>query len=117
VAHSSDSNLIHQNPWSRTRLNPDLQTSADIRTSATPGAVAFAGGLYVLYKGPGTDSRIFVAQPTGGNILEGGAWHAAPLGTKEDRTIKTSAAPGVAVFNNTLYMLFKGADNDTNVHP
>ncbi len=110
VAHSSDSNLANQNAWSVTRMNPAIQTSA------TPGAVAFAGSLYVLYKGPGTDSRIFVAQPAGGNILDGGSWHAEPLGIKADRTIKTSTAPGVAVFDNTLYMLFRGADSDTNVY-
>gem|GEM_PF-1316729 len=110
VAHSSDSNLANQNAWSTTGMSPAIQTGA------TPAAVAFAGGLYVLYKGPGTDSRIFVAQPAGGNILEGGAWHAEPMGTKEDRTIQTSAAPGVAVFNNTLYLLFKGAGSDNNVY-
>ncbi len=108
VAHSSDSNLADQSAWSQTRMSPAIQTST------TPGAVAFAGGLYVFYKGPGTDSRIFVAQPVGGNILDGGSWHADPM--KEDHTIKTSAAPGVAVFNNTLYMLFKGAGSDTNVY-
>ena len=108
VAHSSDSNLTNQNAWSRTRMSPAIQTGA------TPAAVAFAGGLYVLYKGAGTDSRIFVAQPAGGNILDGGSWHGDPM--KEDHTIKTSAAPGAAVFNNTLYMLFKGAGSDTNVY-
>jgi len=108
VAHSSDGDLTVENAWSWTRMNPAIQTSA------TPGAVAFAGGLYVFYKGPGTDSRIFVAQPAGGNILEGGAWHAEPMGARGDRTftIQTSAAPGLAVFDNKLYMFFKKADSD-----
>jgi hypothetical protein len=106
LAHSLDSDFYNQSAWSLTRMNPAIQTSA------TPGAVTFAGGLYVLYKGPGTDSRIFVAQPTGGNILEGGAWHAEPMGTKGDRTPRTSTAPAVAVFNDNLYMFYKGVDSN-----
>lgn len=85
-----------------------------IQTSTTPGAVSFAGGLYVFYKSPGIDSRIFLAQPEGGNILEGGAWTGETL--KGDRALTTSASPGVAVFDNTLYMLFKGAEGDTSVY-
>jgi acyl dehydratase len=108
VAHSSDSDLGNTKAWSRTRMSPAIQTSA------TPGAVFFAGGLYVFYKGAGTDSRIFVAQPAGGNIQDGGSWHAEPM--KEDRTIKTSAAPAVAVFNNIPYLFFKGAGSDNNVY-
>jgi hypothetical protein len=108
VAHSSDTDLSNQSAWSTTFTNSAIQTGA------TPGAVAFAGGLYVLYKGPGTDSRIFVAQPAGGNILEGEAWHTEPM--EEDPTIQTNAAPGAAVFNNTLYMFFKGAGSDTSVY-
>jgi hypothetical protein len=108
VAHSSDSDLADQDAWSTTRMSPGIQTGA------TPAAVSFAGGLYVLYKGPGSDSRIYVAHPEGGNIQEGGSWHGEPL--KTDRTIKTGAAPGVAVFKNTLYMFFKGADGDDSVY-
>jgi hypothetical protein len=109
VAHTTDSISSQGAAWSRTRMSP-----AAIQTGATPAAVAFAGGLYVFYKGAGTDSRIFVAQPSGGNILDGASWHAEPM--KEDRTIKTSTAPAVAVLDNTLYMFFKGAGSDNNIY-
>ena len=107
VAHSSDSDLANKDAWSVTRMSPSIQTNL------TPAVVTFAGGLYAFYKGAGTDSRIFVAQPAGGNIQDGGSWHAEPM--KEDRTIKTNAAPGGAVFNNTPYMFFTGT-GDTNVY-
>ncbi|MFP5284714.1 MAG: hypothetical protein ACLGI9_03150, partial [Thermoanaerobaculia bacterium] len=105
VAHSPNSDLSIGNDWSGTRMNPD------ITTSATPAAVSFAGGLYVLYKG-GADSRIYVAKPTGGNILDGGSWNAQPM----NPAINTSTTPGAAVLDNTLYMLYKGVEGDSQVY-
>jgi hypothetical protein len=106
VANSPDSNLSNGGAWRLTRMNPA------INTSATPGAVSFAGGLYVFYKGSGDDSRIYLAQPEGGNILAGGFWNAQPL----NPAINTSTAPEAAVFNNTLYMFYKGAGGDANIY-
>ncbi|HEX6097345.1 MAG TPA: hypothetical protein VF432_13535 [Thermoanaerobaculia bacterium] len=105
VAHSLDGNLSNGSAWNL------IRTNAAINTSDTPGTVSFAGRVYVLYKGAGSDSRIYVAQ-SGGNILDGNAWSANPLNS----AINTSTAPGVAILNGTPYMLYKGAGADTNVY-
>lgn len=88
------------------------RTNLAINTSATPAAFSFKGNLYVLYKGSGTDSRIYIAKSAGGNILSGGSWNAEPL----NPAINTSTAPGVTVFNNTPYMLYKGSGGDANIY-
>ncbi|HEX6099919.1 MAG TPA: hypothetical protein VF432_26635 [Thermoanaerobaculia bacterium] len=106
VAHSQDSNLSNGSAWNLVRMN------GAVNTSDTPGTVSFAGGVYVLYKGSGNDPRIYVAHPGGGNILDGGAWNANPL----NPAINTSTAPGIAVLQDTPYMLYKGAGADTNVY-
>jgi hypothetical protein len=106
VAHSSDSDLSNGDAWSLIRVN------TAINTSDAPAAVFFGGVLHFFYKGSGNDARIYVAQPVNGDILEGGAWNANPL----NAAINTSTAPGVAIFNNTLYLFYKGAGGDTNIY-
>ncbi|HEX4964274.1 MAG TPA: sialidase family protein, partial [Thermoanaerobaculia bacterium] len=106
LAHSPDSNLANGSAWGATPLNPG------INTSDAPAAVSFNGSLYFLYKGSGGDSRIYVAQPPSGDILDGAAWSANPL----NPGINTSTAPAVAAFNGTLYMLYKGVPGDSNVY-
>jgi hypothetical protein len=106
VAHSPDSNLANGDAWTFTHM------SSAINSSDAPGAVSFQAGIYVLYKGPGSDSRIYIAKAAGGNILAGDSWQAQPL----NPAINTSTAPGVAVFGNSLYMLYKGAGLDSGVY-
>ena len=107
VAYTPDSNLSIGGAWRLIRLN------GAINTSDTPGTVSFGGRLYVLYKGSGSDSRIFVAQPRSvKDLLNGKAWSTNPL----NGAINTGSAPGIAVLNDTPYMLYKGAGIDTNVY-
>jgi hypothetical protein len=106
VAYSSDSNLSNGGAWSAVRMN------AGINTSDTPAAFSFAGRVYVLHKGLGTDPRIFVAQYGGGSILDGNAWSTSPM----DTAINTSTAPAVAILNGTPYMFYKGAGADTSIY-
>jgi hypothetical protein len=111
VAHAPDSNLANGGAWRQTRM------SSAINTSDTPGVVYFAGGLHVLYKGSGDDSRIYIAQPAGGNILDGTSWSAQPL----NPMINTSKAPAVVVLDEPwslpeLYMLYKGSGGDANIY-
>lgn len=106
IGRSTANTVGDGSSWSANRLNPA------INTSAAPAVATLNQQLYMLYKGSGGDTNIYIASSTGGDIFDGSTWSA----TRLNPAINTSVAPGIVVFNGTLYMFYKGSGNDTNIY-
>lgn len=106
VAKPEGGNILAGEFWNAQPLNPA------INTSTSPGAAVHNNTLYMLYKGAGTDSGVYIAKSSNGNVSDGNSWSASRL----NPAINTSAAPAVTAFNGILYMLYKGPGGDANIY-
>lgn len=82
--------------------------SLDVQSNYNPGVALFLGRLYYIYKGKSSNtlySMSFDGQTWFGNL----AIKDQPGGISPDSNYN----PGVAVFNNKLYIIYKGSGSNT----
>jgi hypothetical protein len=94
--------------WSGNKKISDL-SDIDPRTETSPGVAVFNGRLYMLYRGHDSEDIYLTTH-------DGMSW----AGNKKISDIsnlspRTSISPGVSVFNNALYVLYRG-ENESDIY-
>ncbi|CAD5246587.1 conserved hypothetical protein [Bosea sp. 62] len=89
--------------WGSDQKISDLSREVDPKTDQAPTLVVYNDLLYMFYVGAGS-TTIY------GSWFDGWQWHGdIPIGTKSGSTVKSDQPPTAVVFNNKLYLIYKGA--------
>jgi hypothetical protein len=86
-----------------TRRLPDA-----VNTSDAPSAVMMGNTIYVVYKGSGPDTRVFVVRSSD----QGQSWSM----TQMPNDVSTSTRPEAFVHEGSLYVLYKGSGSDPRIN-
>ena len=87
---------------------PMKRLPSAVNTSDAPSTIMIRDTIYVVYKGAGSDTRIWVVRSSDG----GASWSI----THMPDDVNTSTRPEAFVYGNSLYVVYKGAWSDQRMY-
>jgi hypothetical protein len=97
---AGNANVDAANSWTSGHIRGDFNTSQG------PALAVFNNRLYMVWKGVEGDQHLYLASST--NPDDPGNWAFGQM----NASLNTSQGPALAVFNNRLYMAWKGVEGD-----
>lgn len=93
--------------WHGNTRIKDQQGGISPQSSCSPGATVFEGNMYIVYKGASSND-LYTAW------FDGSSWHGNSKISDQGGHItpESNYCPNAAVYNNSMYIVYKGAHSD-----